>query len=188
MLQKGKIDFGFTSAYSRHTIHFHPEEYDSRTYGSIDSHGNLVMPLKTVPDGALASVRVGSWEKAARSARVEYDYVVDAKEASVLMLQYAMVLESSGHNEEARPRLTIDIVDAATGEPLSACTTVDLAAQTSGEGWNRVPDPAYPDGSRDVCWRDWTTLGLNLAEFDGRHVKVKITALGCTASIHYGYA
>lgn len=188
VLQKGKIDFGFTSSFSRHTIHYHPEEYDSRTYGSIDSKGNLVMPLKTVPDGALASVRVGSWEKAARSARVEYDYVVDAKEASVLMLQYAMVLESSGHNEEARPRLTIDIVDAVTGEPLSTCTTVDLAAQTSGEGWNRVPDPAYPDGSRDVCWRDWTTLGLNLAEFDGRHVKVKITALGCTASIHYGYA
>lgn len=186
LLQPGKIDKGFTSAESRHTIHYHPEEYDARTYGSIDSKGNSVMPLKTVPDGALASVRIGSWEKAARVARVEYDFIVDANEAAVLMLQYAMVLESSGHPENARPRMTIDIVDAQTGKALSHCTTVDLAAQTSGEGWFRVPDGG--DGSRDVCWRDWTTLGLNLAEFDGRHVKVKITVYGCTASIHYGYA
>lgn len=187
-LTYGKIDYGFTSMWSRHTIHYHQEEYDARTFGSIDSRGNSVMPLKTVPEGALASVRVGSWEKTARAARVEYDYIVDAKESSVLMLQYAMVLESSGHNEEGRPRLMIDIVNAETGEALSKCTTVDLAAKTTGEGWNRVPDPAYPDGTRDVCWRDWTTLGLNLADYDGMHVKVKITALGCTAEIHYGYA
>lgn len=187
-LDYGKIDYGFTSMWSRHTIHYHPEEYDARTFGSVDSHGDPVTPLKTVPDGALASVRVGSWEKMARVARVEYDFVVDAKEASVLMLQYAMVLESSGHDEKQRPRLMIDIVNAATGEALSKCTTVDLAAQTSGEGWNKVPDPAYPDGSRDVCWRDWTTLGLNLADYDGMHVKVKITVSGCTAEIHYGYA
>ena len=182
----GKIDYGFTSMWSRHTIHYHPEEYDSRTYGSIDSQGNFVMPLKTVPNGALASVRIGSWEKTARSARVEYDYVVDASEASVLMLQYAMVLESSGHQEKDRPRMTIDIIDAETGAALSKCTTVDLAAQTSGEGWYRVPDGG--DGTRDVCWRDWTTLGLNLADYDGKHVKVRISAYGCTATIHYGYA
>lgn len=187
-LTYGKIDYGFTSMWSRHTIHYHQEEYDARTYNSVDSKGKSVTPLKTVPEGALASVRVGSWEKTARVARVEYDYIVDAKVSSVLMLQYAMVLESSGHDEAGRPRLMIDIVNAETGVALSKCTTVDLASNTNGEGWNRVPDPAYPDGSRDVCWRDWTTLGLNLAEYDGMHVKVVITALGCSAEIHYGYA
>ena len=186
----GKIDYGFTSMWSRHTIHYSPNEYDGRTQGSYDSEGNPVNPLKTVPDGAIASVRIGSWEEMARVARVEYEFDVDAKEASVLMLQYAMVLESSGHTEEARPRLTIDIIDAATGEPLSECTTVDLAAQTSGEGWYRVPvnGPKGATDAKDVCWRDWTTLGLNLADYDKKHVKVIITSLGCTAEIHYGYA
>ena len=187
-LTPGRIDHGFTSMWSRHTIHYHPEEYDMRTYGSVDSEDNPVEPLKTVPEDAIASVRIGSWEKMARAARVEYEFTVDASKASVLMLQYAMVLESSGHEDKARPRMMIDIVDAATGQPLSACTTVDLASKTSGEGWNRVPDPAYPDGSRDVCWRDWTTLGLNLVDYDSKKVKVIITVLGCTASIHYGYA
>lgn len=188
LLQPGRIDYGFTSMGSRHTIHYHPDEYDARTKNAVDSNGDPVAPLKTVPEGALASVRVGSWEKTARVARVEYDFVVDAAEASVLMLQYAMVLEASGHGDKDRPRLTIDIVDAETNIPLSTCTTVDLASQTAGEGWYRVPDPEITDGSRDVCWRDWTTLGLNLALYDKRHVKVKITVYGCTATIHYGYA
>ncbi len=188
LLSNGKIDYGFTSMYSRHTIHYHPEEYDSRTRGSIDSNGNPVPQLKTVPDGALASVRIGSWEKAARVARIEYDFTVNAKEASVLMLQYAMVLQFSQHEDADRPRMTIDIVDADTNEPLESCNTVDLSAQLSGEGWYRVPMDPVKDTDQDVCWRDWTTLGLNLTEYDGRHVKVKITALGCTASVHYGYA
>lgn len=188
LLQPGKIDYGFTSMYSRHTIHYRPEEYDARTQSSVDSKNNPVPPLKTVPEGALASVRIGSWEKAARVARIEYDFVVDANEASVLMLQYALVLQSSGHSEEQRPRLTIDIVDAETDLPLSKCTTVDLAAQTSGDGWYRVPMDSIKETDQDVCWRDWTTLGLNLADYDKKHVKVRITALGCTASVHYGYA
>ena len=181
-----KIDYGFTSMYSRHTIHYNPDEYDARTRGSVDSEDNPVPPLKTVPDGELASVRVGSWEKYARVARITYDFVVDSKEAGALMLKYALVLESSGHQEEARPRFTINIVDAETGQDLSSCTTVDLSSKTSGDGWNRVPDGG--DGSRDVCWRDWTTLGLNLADYDGKHIKVILTSMGCTAEIHYGYA
>ncbi len=190
LMQPGKIDYGFTSMYSRHTLHYRPEEYDARTIGSIDSKGNPVGPLKTVPADALASVRIGSWENAARVARIEYEFTVDAKEASVLMLQYALVLQSSGHGEQDRPRLTIDIIDAATKKALSTCTTVDLAAQTSGDGWYRVPMDANPiiETAQDVCWRDWTTLGLNLADFDKKQVKVIITAIGCTASVHYGYA
>ena len=190
LLKPGRIDYGFTSMWSRHTIHYHPDEYDMRTYGSYDSDGNPVAPLKTVPSGAIASVRIGSWEEWARVARVEYNFKVDAQEASVLMLQYAMVLQSSGHEEAARPRLTIDIVDAATGKALSPCTTVDLAAHTSGDGWYRVPvnGPKGKETDQDVCWRDWTTLGLNLADYDKKQVKVKITVYGCTAEIHYGYA
>lgn len=186
-LTYGKIDLGFTSMYSRHTIHYHPNEYDARTYNSVDDRGNKVPPLKTVPKDELASVRIGSWEKTARAARIEYEFTVDADDADVLMLKYAMVLESSGHDEYARPRLMIDVVDAITGESISECTTIDLAAQTSGEGWYRVPDGGT--GDRDVCWRDWTTLGINLGEqYNGRQLKVVLTALGCTASIHYGYA
>ena len=185
-----KIDYGFASVASRHTIHYIPDEYDARTLNSIDSDSNPVSPLKTIPDGALASVRIGSWEEHARAARVVYDFTVDANEASVLMLQYAMVLQYAKHEEPQRPRMMIDIVDALTNKSLEPCTTVDLASEVGGEGWYRVPyDPNSLDpNAKDVCWRDWTTMGLNLAEHHGKHVKVVITVLGCAMSAHFGYA
>ena len=188
-LEPGKIDHGFMSDQSRHTIHYMEDEYDARTYNSFDSHGNPVSPLRTIPDGEIASVRIGSWEESAHVARVVYDFTVDTEEASVLMLKYALVLQSSGHEEPARPRFTLKIVDGDTGKELSTCTTVDFAAQTSGDGWYRSPAKSLsePD-ARDVCWRDWTTVGLNLTDFDGTHVRIILTAYGCTASVHFGYA
>ena len=185
-----KIDYGYSSVASRHTVHYVPDEIDARTLNSIDQDGNPVSPLKTIPDGALASVRIGSWEETARVVRVEYDFTIDAKEASVLMLQYAMVLQYAKHDEpHQRPRMMIDIVDATTNKSLEPCMVVDLASEVGGEGWFRVPfESANKVNARDVCWRDWTTMGLNLAEHHGKHVKAKITVFGCEMTAHYGYA
>lgn len=189
--QGKKIDYGFQSIQSRHTIHYMPDELDARTYNSIDSEMNPVSPLRTVPDGAIASVRIGSWEETAHVARITYDFSVDTTEASVIMLKYALVLQSSGHPESQRPRFTLKIVDADTGDEVSSCTTVDFAAETSGDGWYRSPrnisNPSVTD-ARDVCWRDWTTVGLNLAGNHQRNLRVILTVYGCTAEVHYGYA
>lgn len=182
-----KIDYGFQSIRSQHTIHYIEGEYDARTYNSIDSDGKSVAPLRTIPDGEIASVRVGTWDEA-HVARILYDFTVDNQEASVLMLKYALVLQSSGHEESARPRFTLQVLDAETGAELSRCTSADFAAQTSGDGWYRSPVKRGEVDAADVCWRDWTTVGINLAEFDGKHVQVVLTAYGCTATVHYGYA
>lgn len=188
-LLPGKIDNGFLSMYSRHTIHYQEGEYDAQTYNSFDSDGNPVAPLRTIPEGEIASVRIGSWEKSAHVARIVYDFTVDTVEAAVLMLKYALVLQSSGHEEPARPRFTLDVQDYDTGESLSRCTTVDFSSKTSGDGWYRSPEKSFNETSDgDVCWRDWTMVGLNLSEFDGAHIRIVLTAYGCTASIHYGYA
>ena len=187
-LTAGKIDHGFLSPLSRHTIHYAEDEFDARTYNSYDSNGNPVEPLRTIPDGEIASVRIGSWEETARVVRVEYDFTVDTTEAAVLMLKYAMVLQSSGHEEAARPRFTLKIVDADTGEELSTCTTVDFSSKTKGDGWFYSPVVKGQEDARDVCWRDWTTVGLNLMDYNNTNVKIILTVYGCTAEVHYGYA
>ena len=187
-LKSGKIDHGFLSIQSRHTIHYNDDEFDPRTYNSYDSDGNPVEPLRTVPDGEIASVRIGSWEETARVVRVTYDFTVDTTEAAVLMLKYAMVLQSSGHAEPERPRFTLKIVDADTGEELSTCTTVDFSAKTRGDGWYNSPVHKGSEDARDVCWRDWTTVGLNLTDYNNTNVRIILTVYGCTAEVHYGYA
>lgn len=184
-----KIDYGFQSINSRHTIHYVEGEYDVRTYNSIDSNNKPVPPLRTVPDGEIASVRVGSWDEA-KAAQIIYDFDVDTTEASVLMLKYALVLQYAGHSGTERPRFTLKVVNADTGKELSTCTSADFVSQTKGDGWYRSPVNGVngKEDARDVCWRDWTTVGLNLTDFEGTHVRVILTAYGCTASAHYGYA
>ena len=196
---KGKLDFGFTAPYSYHTIHYLPGEYDARTYNSKDADGNAVAPLATIPQGEVASVRINGWrgrpaaltedgkaDQTARVARVEYVFTVDNEEASALMLKYAAVLQVPDHDEYEQPRFTLQIEDAATGNILSTCTDVDFAATNASakkNGWYFTK----ADGL-DVIWKDWTTVGLNLQEYDGKQVKIVLTAYGCYASAHYGYA
>lgn len=187
---QGKVDHGYRSGYSYHTIHYMQGEVDARTYGSNDGKGNSVAPLRTVPDGELASVRINGWQgdpNNARVARIEYNFTVDVEEASAIMLKYAVVLQVPNHQEPAQPRFTLDILDADTGKPLSKCTTVDFAATKENalkEGWYFSPAAELDS----VIWKDWTTVGLNLNEYDKTNVRVILTAYGCTASVHYGYA
>ena len=189
LLKPMKIDKGFQSMYSRHTIHYMEDEFDARTYNSIDSKKQKVEPLRTIPEGEIASVRVGSWEQAGHVARIAYDFVVDTTEASVLMLKYALVLQTSGHVLEQRPRFILKVVDADTGKELSKCTTADFSSQTGGEGWNiNHIKGAGVDDSNDICWRDWTTIGMNLSEYNNAHIRILLTVYGCTQSYHYAYA
>lgn len=193
-MQPGKIDMGYLSEESYHTIHYHQSEIDSRTVGSIDAAGNAVAPLVTVPKDAVASVRIGNWQETAHVARVTYDFPIDADEAGALILKYAMVMQSSGHDEPARPRFTLDIVDAETGEPFDVCASADFVPPMGtndwkkGDGWYVATEDVSVLGEKSVCWRDWTTVGLNLREYNGRNARVVLTVYGCSAEIHYGYA
>ena len=189
LLKPAKIDKGFSSMYSRHTIHYMENEFDARTYNSVDNNNKRVAPLRTIPEGEIASVRVGSWEQAGHVARIAYDFVVDTTEASVLMLKYALVLQTSGHVLAQRPRFILKVVDADTGKELSKCTTADFSSQTGGDGWNifHVNGPGTED-SNDICWRDWTTIGMNLSEYNNAHIRILLTVYGCTQSYHYAYA
>ena len=182
-----RVDFGYANEASAHTIHYVEGEIDQLTLNSTDANGNSVPPLKTVPDGEIASVRLG-WKKATGSvSRIVYDYMVDTREAAVLMLKYACVLEMAGHSHEQQPRFTLDIKDADTGEILEQCTSVDFSpkANSATEGWN-YNGPVT--SATTWSWKDWTTVALNLDKHNGKHVQVELTSSGCTPTGHGGYA
>lgn len=163
-----------------HLIYFQEGEVDLNTKDSKDIYGNPVAPLQTIPQGEIASVRVGQPVNGT-NARITYDYVVDSREASVLMLKYACVLQLPNHDETQQPRFTLDIVDAETNEVLNSCTSVNFAATSGRSGWNSAVDGF-------VVWKDWTTVAMNLDEYDGKRVRVILTSYGCTQGGHWGYA
>lgn len=168
---RGVVDFGPYNMQSRHTIHYDPIERDPRT----DNR------LKTVPDGELASVRLGNWDINGEAEIVEYKFTVDASMSAILLLKYAVVLENPGHDKEEQPRFTLSILNE--GLPLDeyGCGEADFSAGYADGKWEKSLDGA-------VEWKDWTTVGINLAQYDGETLTIRLTTYDCTALGHYGYA
>ncbi len=184
-----KVDWGYASEKSRHTTHYMQDEYDVRTIGTKDKNGNPIS-LKTVPEGAFGSVRLGNWETSSQYESITFNYTVPGNMGSILLIQYAMVLQETGdHPEQDQPRLTIDILNAA-GEPIDIkCGTVDFHTPTKAE---KQDDPQYmslwyENKEKGNWWQDWRAVGLNLDDWIDSTLTIIITSYDCDQGGHYGY-
>ena len=166
----GKIDKGFASIDSRHTIHYDLEERDSRTNNQ----------LRTIPEGEMASVRLGNWNTGGEAERIEYKYTVDVSSSAVLILKYALVLQDSGHASINNPHFTLEILSKNYKLLDSYCLSVDFTVDYNAGNWNFNND--------GTCWKDWTTIGFSLREYDGEEVIVRLTTYDCADKGHFGYA
>lgn len=183
--KKEMVDEGSESMYSRHTHYYSKTETDPRTRGK----------LKTVPDGEIASVRLGNWNIGGESERIEFKFVVDST-MPILILKYAVVLESPGHDANKKPtdsdlgdpRFTLKILGINKADEL--CTSADFNASWVNEGWTRDTLDAATSGSRNmtVVWKDWTTIGVNLSDYMGQTLTAQLTTYDCAFSGHFGYA
>ena len=172
--ENGVIDYGYDDKYSRHVVNWESDMTDPRTKGK----------LRIVPDGALASVRLGNWNVGAEAESLSYEYVVDSANAAILLVRYAVVLEDPQHNKNIQPRFTLEII-GEDGELISpSCGYADFyAGYDTGEGWH-----VEGSGYDMVTWKDWTTIGLNLEDHNNEKLTVRLTTYDCDAGGHFGYA
>lgn len=167
-LGMGVVDFGSASAASSHTVHYDVEETDPRT-----GH-----KLKTVPEGEVASVRLGNWGVGGNAERITYFCTVDST-MSILLLKYAVVLENPNHNENEQPRFTLKMLDEYGRQINPTCGAADFIPNKNTAQWHKTGT---------VEWKDWTTLGLNLEDYIGQTIQIQLATYDCTLSGHYGYA
>lgn len=172
----GVIDYGFEDSRSRHTVHHYPRDYDPRTN----------YKLRTFPEGQPAAVRLGNWEVNSQAEDIVYTVHV-TRDMSVLQLRYALVMQLPGHLPSQQPRFTLEFLDSV-GVLIDSCGYVDFTAspdlEGTGDGWHRE----HVDGEADVIWKDWTLVGLNMRNYIGKTVQIRITSKDCSESAHYGYA
>ena len=126
-----RIDYGPDSELSRHTIHTDPTETDPRTDDE----------LPTVPPGALASVRLGSWDATGEAEAITYSFTVDAANQGILIVKYATVVEYSGHPRNGEPFFRLEVLDEQGNLIDESCGHADYAysdAKASGDlkGWH----------------------------------------------------
>ncbi|MCQ2335324.1 MAG: DUF4998 domain-containing protein, partial [Paludibacteraceae bacterium] len=171
----GAVDFGYEAIESRHTIHYLPNERDPRTNNQ----------LPTVPEGAFASVRLGNWEIGAEWESISYTIHVDDN-VGVLLLRYALVQENPAHGRNEQPRFDLRITNEAGQLLAGDCGVVDLRPPSdggAGDGnWHTIGS-----GYSMIQWRDWTTLGINVRDYIGQTIKIKIVNADCSQSGHFGY-
>ncbi len=171
------VDNGSWNKNSRHTIHWNHKEHDSRTNGM----------LKTVPDGELASVRLGNWGTGAEAECVEYLHTVDTTTSAILLLNYAVVFQDPDHDSIEQPRFTLEIL--YEDKPLDSygCGEAFFAAgkNTTGEGWNCIQNT---EGGNAIWWKDWTTVAINLHKYHNKTLKIRLVTYDCAQGGHYGYA
>lgn len=168
----GAVDNGPEAKSSRHTVHYIPGETDPRTGGG----------LRTVKDGVIGTVRLGNWNTGAEAESVSYTYTLPRNSNVVMLLHYAVVLEDPGHDESQQPRFRLEILNS-NGVVLDAtCNVVDFKAKAD-PAWHN-----YGSGYNQIRWKDWTTMGINLQQYAGQTIKVRVTTFDCDQSGHYGYA
>ena len=193
--QNRAIDYGYESRHSIHTVHYMQDEYDRLTG----------YQLKTVPEGEMASVRLGNWtegphgdsptsDHGSPSGVIEYTYTIP-EDKSVLLLKYAAVLQYAAHHApDEQTSIKVEIVNTAIGrERVLACASADFNARDVSEGNTRGWKTYQPKEGEVIShecpikWLDWTTLGINLADYMGTTVKIRIKLTACVANYHFAY-
>ena len=148
--------------------------------GEIDPNTTVNGGLRTIPEGEIASIRLGAYTDSGEDARIEYKYKVQSGMSDLLDLHYACVLESGGHNAD-NPFFQLDILDQR-GHQISGCTHAYFVADmsgTSGSGWHQ---------EGDIFWCDWRTVTVSLTEFVGQTLTIRLTSSRCVYDTHFGYA
>ena len=169
-LGAGPIDYGPYDVRSRHTVNWKQNEFDPRT-------GNK---LRTIPEGVLASVRLGNWKNGYEGDGIVFEYHVDTSVTDIILLKYAVVLEAPGHGPLEDPFFRLQVVDKQTGEVVhTRCGTFDFSPTDSKVKWNKY---------RANVWKDWSSMGLNLAPYHGRDVLIRLFTQDCMQGAHFGYA
>lgn len=187
------VDRGPASQSSRHTVHFDRAEYEPRTGGMA----------KTVPDGELASVRLGNWENknGEGAEQIEFSFPIDTIKYPVLLLKYMPIIEAPNHEDYENSRFTLDIL--VDGHSIGRCGQADFNANdaynrqtgqlrpgASDQGWHLVPPGTFEGSTTPVVWKDWTTVGVNIKQYAGNGSKItaRLATYDCIYNAHFGYA
>lgn len=192
----GYTDYGSESQYTTHTIHFKPNERDYMT-------NNM---LRTVPEGAFASVRLGSREPNNQSPGSHWQsvsYTIHVTEdMGVVLFRYAYIGQTGGHSGLEQSHIRLRLTDQ-TGAVINGedCGSILFTSPTNDAEMNQAnanPRTAgwhkgrQDSGEGNICsdyvyWRDWTTVGINVQDYLDQDIKIEVINYGCGQSCHYGY-
>lgn len=147
------------------------------THQGFDHNTGNVLPF--IPNGETSSIRLGNEQAGSEAESITYYFSVDP-ENSILLLNFAVVLEDPNHPTVEQPRFIVRVMNAEDSL-IESCAEYDVYASAGIPGFT-----SYNNGQ--ILWRNWTKVGLNLSDYIGQNVKLQIITYDCSRSGHFGYA
>ena len=138
---------------------------------------SVIPQLALIPQGESRSIRLGNANTGAEGEAIIYEVKVTPDNA-VLIFKYAAVMQNPDHISTRQPRLTLDIINAWGLTLDYDCAYFDFVAN-SNLGWQ---------GTSELMWKDWTTIGLDLSDYIGERIYIRLTNRDCAEKGHFGYA
>ncbi len=151
----------------RHTV-ITQQGIDPRTNGG----------LNMIPSGESYSIKLGNEQVGAQAESISCDIVVDTNNFDLLILKYAAVMENPGHTPSHQPRFKFDILDVNDHQIDPDCLSADFISSVS-LGWH---------SNGGVLWKDWTNVGVDISDYHGETIRVRLTTFDCEERGHFGYA
>ena len=148
---------------------------------NVNGKDSNIPQLSVVPPGETSSIRLGNDNTGSEAESITFEYTVDP-DNTILLLKYAAVMEDPNHSAYEQPRLRLEVFDMQNNAIDPACSSFDFVANAS-LGWNSVNI-----GYGTVLWKDWTNIGVDLEQYIGETIKIRLTTYDCNQSGHYGYA
>ena len=161
--------------------------------GMMDPNTGNRLPV--IPEGSLASIRLGNENAGAQAERITYTF--DVVGDLVLLMKYAVVLEKPGHDKtaglgpDAGPDRTQDPyfgfeILKEDGTPIDASSTCGQAS-FSPDDQDAKWETYTPSPGLDIVWKPWTTIGVDLRPYKGQKIKIRLRSQDCRKSKHFGY-
>ncbi len=164
----------------RHTLITKPS-YDPRTVDPTGDNPGLF----TIPYGELASVKLGDDNSGSQCEGLIYKLHVDPSFV-LLVMRYAVVLEDPSHSSSDQPRFKLELLNSAGTVINPDCGSLNFVPgvnTSAADGWHTVGS-----GYSSIKWKDWTTIGLNLEEYAGQDIQIRVSTWDCSLGAHFGYA
>ena len=145
------------------------------------SDPNTGHQLPFLPPGESTVVKLGNERTGAEAEAVTYQFTVDPDYA-ILLLKFAVVLEDPGHPSPDQPRFVVRVLNS-DGQLVESCAEYDVTAAGDIPGFQ-----TYSSGRRNVRWRPWTNVGIDLTDYAGQQVMLQFVTYDCNWHGHFGYA
>ncbi len=129
-------------------------------------------------------VRLGEVDVPGRgSEQLEYTMTIPScSNDYTFMYQYALVFQDPGHPVSDQPRFKVQLIDVGSGQELS-CASVDYTAGYGGASFF-----TQSSVGREVYYKSWTPVFINLGRYAGRTLTIRFTTLDCGWGGHWCYA